>query len=48
MSTEVEWFWSKASAYAAARRLEAKGYAVRVRYAMSADGQHDWIVEVFL
>jgi hypothetical protein len=42
-----EWFWSKASAQAAAARLEKKGYSCKVRYAMDADGRHDWLVEAY-
>lgn len=42
-----EWFWSEDSAKRAAKRLERKGCSVNVRYAMSADGRHDWLLEVF-
>lgn len=40
-----EWFWSKASAERAAARLAARGYETKVRYAMRADGTHDWLLE---
>lgn len=40
-----EWFWSQASAQKAASRLEAKGYSCTVKYAMAADGRHDWLLE---
>lgn len=40
-----EWFWSEDSAKRAAKRLERKGYYVSVRYAMSMDGRHDWLLE---
>lgn len=43
-----EWFWSKASAAAAAARLEKRhGYKTSVKYAMRANGSHDWLLEVF-
>jgi hypothetical protein len=48
MATEIlfsEWFWSEASARRAAARLEKLGYKTTVRYAMAADGRHDWLVE---
>lgn len=49
MSEKVfsEWFWSEQSAKAAGRRMEAKGYKFSTRYAMRADGSHDWLLEVF-
>lgn len=42
-----EWFWSEASANAAAKRLQIKGYRTNVRYAMRANGTHDWLVEAY-
>lgn len=42
-----EWFWSRESANTAAIRMQNKGYAAYVRYAMRANGQHDWLLEVF-
>lgn len=45
-----EWFWSEASARGAAERAAKKiGGNARAnwRYAMRADGRHDWIAEVF-
>jgi hypothetical protein len=42
-----ECFWSEASAKAAAHRLVAKGYEVRVTYSMDADGRHDWLLTAF-
>lgn len=42
-----EWFWSESSANAAASRIAKKGYVTKVRYAMRADGSHDWLVEAF-
>ncbi|AJW93629.1 hypothetical protein BM43_7601 (plasmid) [Burkholderia gladioli] len=43
-----EWFWSEASARGAAERAAKKvGGVPRWRYAMRADGRHDWIAEVF-
>lgn len=42
-----EWFWSEASANKAAIRLQGKGYQTSVRYAMAADGSHDWLLEVY-
>lgn len=41
-----EWFWSEASAKAAAARMERKGFRAAVRYAMDAGGRHDWLLEV--
>lgn len=41
-----EWFWSKASAQAAAARMERKGFTASVRYAMRANGSHDWLLTV--
>ena len=43
----AEWFWSEASANSAATRLQAKGYTTSVRYAMRANGSHDWLLEAF-
>lgn len=42
-----EWFWSESSAKASAARMAKKGYKTCVRYAMRADGSHDWLVEAF-
>lgn len=45
-----EWFWSKASAERHAANLARKHpgvYNCKIRYAMRADGSHDWLVEVF-
>lgn len=43
-----EWFWSEASARGAAERAAKKVCGIaRWRYAMRADGRHDWIAEVF-
>lgn len=47
MKTLSEWFWSESSANKAAQRLARKGYRTVVRYAMHADGSHDWLLEVF-
>ena len=47
MAQFSEFFWSRASAERAAVRLNAKGYNCRVRYAMRADGHHDWLMEAF-
>lgn len=47
MKVHSEWFWSEQSAKGAATRMEKKGYSTNVRYAMRADGSHDWLLEVF-
>jgi hypothetical protein len=51
MKIYTEWFWSQASAAAARDRLVRKhgadGFTARIRYAMAADGRHDWLLEVF-
>lgn len=39
-----EWFWSEKSAKCAADRLVKKGYKCEVKYAMAADGRHDWLL----
>lgn len=50
MKLYSEWFWSESSARAAAERAATKiGGNARAtwRYAMRANGAHDWIAEVF-
>lgn len=42
-----EVFWSESSAKSAGERLVKKGYTYIVKYAMLANGAHEWILEVY-
>lgn len=42
----TEFFSSKAEAKAAGKKLVSKGFSFNIRWAMRADGSHDWLLEV--